>query len=198
MNQFTIWTGRVVPLMNDNIDTDQLLPKQFLKLIDKKGFGKYLFYAWRYLDDDYTANPDFILNQSVYQEASILISGDNFGSGSSREHATWAIADYGFKVIIAGSFGDIFYNNALNNGILPIVQPSSIREVLVNLTPDQEITIDLPGELIRTPVGNFPFTIEQEWKDKLLNGLDDIGMTLTFEELIHQYEQKRPIYWQNG
>lgn len=198
MNQFTIWTGRVVPLMNDNIDTDQLLPKQFLKLIDKKGFGKCLFYAWRYLDDDYTANPDFILNQSVYQGTSILISGDNFGSGSSREHAAWAIADYGFKVIIAGSFGDIFYNNALNNGILPIVQPSSIREVLVNLTPDQEITIDLPEELIRTPVGNFPFTIEQEWKDKLLNGLDDIGMTLMFEELIHQYEQKRPIYWQNG
>ncbi|MDG3132210.1 3-isopropylmalate dehydratase small subunit [Streptococcus suis] len=198
MNQFTIWTGRVVPLMNDNIDTDQLLPKQFLKLIDKKGFGKYLFYTWRYLDDDYTANPDFILNQSVYQGTSILISGDNFGSGSSREHAAWAIADYGFKVIIAGSFGDIFYNNALNNGILPIVQPSSIREVLVNLTPDQEITIDLPEELIRTPVGNFPFTIEPEWKDKLLNGLDDIGMTLTFEELIHQYEQKRPIYWQNG
>lgn len=198
MNQFTIWTGRVVPLMNDNIDTDQLLPKQFLKLIDKKGFGKYLFYTWRYLDDDYTANPDFILNQSVYQGTSILISGDNFGSGSSREHAAWAIADYGFKVIIAGSFGDIFYNNALNNGILPIVQPSSIREVLVNLTSDQEITINLPEELIRTPVGNFPFTIEQEWKDKLLNGLDDIGMTLTFEELIHQYEQKRPIYWQNG
>lgn len=143
MHQFTTWTGTTVPLMNDNIDTDQLLPKQFLKLIDKKGFGKYLLYAWRYLDDNYTDNPDFILNQPEYQGASILISGDNFGAGSSREHAAWALADYGFKVIIAGSFGDIHYNNDLNNGILPIIQPKEVRDQLAQLGPDQEITVDL-------------------------------------------------------
>ncbi|KPA71488.1 isopropylmalate isomerase, partial [Streptococcus suis] len=142
MHQFTTWTGTTVPLMNDNIDTDQLLPKQFLKLIDKKGFGKYLLYAWRYLDDNYTDNPDFILNQPEYQGASILISGDNFGAGSSREHAAWALADYGFKVIIAGYFGDIHYNNDLNNGILPIIQPKEVRDQLAQLAPAQEITVD--------------------------------------------------------
>ncbi len=158
MHQFTTWTGTTVPLMNDNIDTDQLLPKQFLKLIDKKGFGKYLLYAWRYLDDNYTDNPDFILNQPEYQGASILISGDNFGAGSSREHAAWALADYGFKVIIAGSFGDIHYNNDLNNGILPIIQPKEVRDQLAQLAPDQEITVDLANQSIRTPFGNSHLT----------------------------------------
>ncbi|HEM3641144.1 TPA: 3-isopropylmalate dehydratase small subunit [Streptococcus suis] len=197
MHQFTTWTGTTVPLMNDNIDTDQLLPKQFLKLIDKKGFGKYLLYAWRYLDDDYTDNPDFILNQPEYQGASILISGDNFGAGSSREHATWALADYGFKVIIAGSFGDIHYNNDLNNGILPIIQPKEVRDQLAQLAPDQEITVDLADQLIRTPFGEFPFDIEQDWKHKLLNSLDDIDITLQYQDLIAEYELHRPSYWQN-
>ncbi|HEM3614625.1 TPA: 3-isopropylmalate dehydratase small subunit [Streptococcus suis] len=197
MHQFTTWTGTTVPLMNDNIDTDQLLPKQFLKLIDKKGFGKYLLYAWRYVDDNYTDNPDFILNQSAYQGASILISGDNFGAGSSREHAAWALADYGFKVIIAGSFGDIHYNNDLNNGILPIIQPKEVRDQLAQLAPDQEITVDLADQLIRTPFGEFPFDIEQDWKHKLLNGLDDIDITLQYQDLIAEYELHRPSYWQN-
>ncbi|HFU4466780.1 TPA: 3-isopropylmalate dehydratase small subunit [Streptococcus suis] len=197
MHQFTTWTGTTVPLMNDNIDTDQLLPKQFLKLIDKKGFGKYLLYAWRYLDDNYTDNPDFILNQPEYQGASILISGDNFGAGSSREHAAWALADYGFKVIIAGSFGDIHYNNDLNNGILPIIQPKEVRDRLAQLAPDQEITVDLAEQLIRMPFGEFPFDIEQDWKRKLLNGLDDIGITLQYQDLIAEYEGNRPSYWQN-
>ncbi|HEL1930316.1 TPA: 3-isopropylmalate dehydratase small subunit [Streptococcus suis] len=196
MHQFTTWTGTTVPLMNDNIDTDQLLPKQFLKLIDKKGFGKYLLYAWRYLDDNYTDNPDFILNQPEYQGASILISGDNFGAGSSREHAAWALADYGFKVIIAGSFGDIHYNNDLNNGILPIIQPKEVRDQLAQLGPDQEITVDLADQLIRTPFGEFPFDIELDWKHKLLNGLDDIGITLQYQDLIAEYEDNRPSYWQ--
>ncbi|HEL2361405.1 TPA: 3-isopropylmalate dehydratase small subunit [Streptococcus suis] len=196
MHQFTTWTGTTVPLMNDNIDTDQLLPKQFLKLIDKKGFGKYLLYAWRYLDDNYTDNPDFILNQPEYQGASILISGDNFGAGSSREHAAWALADYGFKVIIAGSFGDIHYNNDLNNGILPIIQPKEVRDQLAQLAPDQEITVDLADQLIRTPFGEFPFDIELDWKHKLLNGLDDIGITLQYQDLIAEYEDNRPSYWQ--
>ncbi|MFH6615743.1 3-isopropylmalate dehydratase small subunit [Streptococcus suis] len=197
MHQFTTWTGTTVPLMNDNIDTDQLLPKQFLKLIDKKGFGKYLLYAWRYLDDNYTDNPDFILNQPEYQGASILISGDNFGAGSSREHAAWALADYGFKVIIAGSFGDIHYNNDLNNGILPIIQPKEVRDQLAQLGPDQEITVDLADQLIQTPFGEFPFDIEQDWKYKLLNGLDDIGITLQYQDLIAEYEGNRPSHWQN-
>ncbi len=117
-----------------------------------------MLYAWRYLDDNYTDNPDFILNQPEYQGASILISGDNFGAGSSREHAAWALADYGFKVIIAGSFGDIHYNNDLNNGILPIIQPKEVRDQLAQLGPDQEITVDLADQLIRTPFGNAHLT----------------------------------------
>lgn len=182
--------------MNDNIDTDQILPKQFLKLIDKKGFGKYLMFGWRYLDANYTENPDFIFNQEAYRQATILISGDNFGAGSSREHAAWALADYGFKVIIAGSFGDIHYNNDLNNGILPIVQPLEVRQKLANLDPRQEITINLYDQEIISPVGTFRFDIDKDWKHKLLNGLDDIGITLQYEELITAYENNRPNYWQ--
>lgn len=196
MEPFTVYKGKTVPIMNDNIDTDQLLPKQFLKLIDKKGFGKYLFYEWRYIDKRYTPNPEFILNQPDYREASILISGDNFGAGSSREHAAWALEDYGFKVVIAGSFGDIHYNNELNNGMLPIVQPREVREQLAGLSPEQEITIDLPNQKIITPFGDYSFEIDGQWKHKLVNGLDDIGITLQYEELITAYEKQRPSYWQ--
>ncbi|MGT2756981.1 3-isopropylmalate dehydratase small subunit [Streptococcus ovuberis] len=195
MEPFTIYSGKTVPIMYDNIDTDQLLPKQFLKLIDKKGFGKYLFFDWRYTDKNYTDDPDFILNQPAYQAATILISGDNFGAGSSREHAAWALADYGFKVVIAGSFGDIHYNNELNNGMLPIVQQKEVREQLAQLAPDQEITINLPEQKLLTPFGDFEFEIDGQWKHKLLNGLDDIGITLQYEELITAYEQNRPSYW---
>ena len=195
MEKFTVYKGTTVPLMNDNIDTDQILPKQFLKLIDKKGFGKYLMYAWRYLDSRYTENPDFIFNQEAYRKATILITGDNFGAGSSREHAAWALADYGFKVVIAGSFGDIHYNNELNNGMLPIVQPLEVRQKLANLAADQELTVDLEQQKIISPVGEFSFEIDGEWKHKLLNGLDDIGITLQYEDLISKYEAKRPAYW---
>lgn len=196
MEAFTSYKGTTVPLMNDNIDTDQILPKQFLKLIDKKGFGKYLMYAWRYLDHLYTENPDFIFNKEEYRKASILITGDNFGAGSSREHAAWALADYGFKVVIAGSFGDIHYNNELNNGMLPIVQPREVREKLAQLDPTDEITVDLPNQKIISPVGTFDFEIDGEWKHKLINGLDDIGITLQYEDLIAAYEKNRPAYWQ--
>ncbi|HEL2058405.1 TPA: 3-isopropylmalate dehydratase small subunit [Streptococcus suis] len=198
MEPFTIYKGRTVPLMNDNIDTDQILPKQFLKLIDKQGFGKYLMYAWRYTDHLYTENPEFIFNKEDYRQATILITGDNFGAGSSREHAAWALADYGFKVVIAGSFGDIHYNNELNNGMLPIVQPREVRQKLAQLASDEEITIDLPNQKIITSVGEFAFAIEEEWKYKLINGLDDIGVTLQYEDLISQYERNRPSYWQEG
>lgn len=196
MEKFTVYKGTTVPLMNDNIDTDQLLPKQFLKLIDKKGFGKYLMYSWRYLDDDYTENPNFIFNQEAYRKATILITGDNFGAGSSREHAAWALEDYGFKVVIAGSFGDIHYNNELNNGMLPIVQPIEVREQLANLSPEDEVTVDLPQQKIISPVGEFSFEIDADWKKKLIEGLDDIGITLQFEDLIAEYEKNRPSYWQ--
>lgn len=189
MEKFTIYTGTSVPVMNDNIDTDQIIPKQFLKAIDKKGFGKNLFYEWRYIKD-YDENPDFILNVPKYKKASLLISGDNFGSGSSREHAAWALSDYGFRAIIAGSYSDIFYNNALKNGLLPIKQPRELLNQLTKLSSQEEITIDLPHQLIITSLGDFHFEIDPIWKDKLINGLDDIGITLQYEEAISAYEQK--------
>ena len=125
-----------------------------------------------------------------------MISGDNFGSGSSREHAAWAIKDYGFRAVIAGSFSDIHYNNELKNGILPIVQPLETREILAALSPDEAIEIDLPNQVIKTSKGDFTFDIDAEWKRKLVNGLDDIGITLQYEELITAYEKQRPAYWQ--
>ncbi len=189
MEKFTIYKGTSVPVMNDNIDTDQIIPKQFLKAIDKKGFGKNLFYEWRYLKD-YDENPDFILNAPKYKKASLLISGDNFGSGSSREHAAWALSDYGFRAIIAGSYSDIFYNNALKNGLLPIKQPREVLNQLTKLSSQEEITIDLPHQLIITSLGDFHFEIDPIWKDKLINGLDDIGITLQYEEAISDYKQK--------
>ena len=189
MEKFTIYKGTSVPVMNDNIDTDQIIPKQFLKAIDKKGFGKNLFYEWRYLKD-YDENPDFILNAPKYKKASLLISGDNFGSGSSREHAAWALSDYGFRAIIAGSYSDIFYNNALKNGLLPIKQPREVLNQLTKLSSQEEITIDLPDQLIITSLGDFHFEIDPIWKDKLINGLDDIGITLQYEEAISAYERK--------
>ena len=161
MEKFTVYTGKSVPLMNDNIDTDQLIPKQFLKAVDKKGFGKNLLFEWRYL------------NQPEYRDATILISGDNFGSGSSREHAAWALEDYGFRCVIAGSFSDIHYNNELKNGMLPIVQPLEVRQKLAALPAGEEITIDLPNQVIKSSAGEFPFEIDSEWKRKLVLGLDD-------------------------
>ena len=196
MEKFTVYKGTTVPLMNDNIDTDQIIPKQFLKATDKTGFGKNMFFEWRYLSDGEAENPDFILNHPEYRQATILISGDNFGSGSSREHAAWAIKDYGFRAVIAGSFSDIHYNNELKNGILPIVQPLETREILAALSPDETIEIDLPHQVIKTSKGDFTFEIDDEWKRKLVNGLDDIGITLQYEDLITAYEKQRPAYWQ--
>lgn len=196
MEKFTVYKGTTVPLMNDNIDTDQIIPKQFLKATDKTGFGKNMFFEWRYLSDGEAENPDFILNHPEYRQATILISRDNFGSGSSREHAAWAIKDYGFRAVIAGSFSDIHYNNELKNGILPIVQPIETREILAALSPDETIEIDLPHQVIKTSKGDFTFDIDAEWKRKLVNGLDDIGITLQYEELITAYEKQRPAYWQ--
>ena len=155
MEKFTVYTGKSVPLMNDNIDTDQLIPKQFLKAVDKKGFGKNLMFEWRYLNDDYEENPDFVFNKPEYRDATILVTGDNFGSGSSREHAAWALEDYGFRCVIAGSFSDIHYNNELKNGMLPIVQPLEVRQKLAALPAGEEITIDLPNQVINLQQESF-------------------------------------------
>ncbi|CAM3032714.1 3-isopropylmalate dehydratase small subunit [Lactococcus hircilactis] len=196
MEKFTIYSGTTVPLMNDNIDTDQIIPKQFLKAIDKKAFGQNLFFEWRFLNGDYDENPEFILNQPEYRHAGLLISGDNFGSGSSREHAAWALSDYGFKAVIAGSYSDIFYNNSLKNGLLPIVQPREVLEQLAQLDASEAITIDLPNQTIQCSKGTFPFEIDATWKHKLINGLDDIGITLQYLDQIEKYEKSRPSYWQ--
>ena len=184
MEKFTIYTGTTVPLMNDNIDTDQILPKQFLKLIDKKGFGKYLMYSWRYKDNKYTEDPDFVFNRPEYRKATILITGDNFGAGSSREHAAWALADYGFKVVIAGSFGDIHYNNELNNGMLPIVQSIEVRRKLEQLKPTDEVSVDLEQQKSISPIGELTLEIDGEGIHKLLNSVDDIVITLQYDDLI--------------
>lgn len=195
MEAFTVYTGKTVPFMNDNVDTDQIIPKSYLKRVDKKGFGEFLFDDWRYLADR-TANPDFVLNEPQYQEATILISGDNFGSGSSREHAAWALMDYGFKAVIAGSFSDIFYMNATKNGLLPIALPKDARDTLAALPAEAVIEIDLPAQVVRAGDTVWPFEIDSTWKEKLVKGLDEIGITLQDADLIADYEAKRvPAYW---
>lgn len=182
----TTYTGKVVPLFNDNIDTDQIIPKVHLKRITKSGFGPFAFDEWRYLPDG-TNNPDFNPNKPEYYGATILITGDNFGCGSSREHAAWALKDYGFNIIIAGSFSDIFFMNCTKNGMLPITLGENERKYLAS---QKEITIDLPNQTVSANDNSFNFQIDETWKHKLVNGLDDIAITLEYEDLIEQYENK--------
>lgn len=182
----TTYTGKIVPLFNDNIDTDQIIPKAHLKRITKSGFGPFAFDEWRYLPDG-SDNPDFNPNKPEYAGASILITGDNFGCGSSREHAAWALKDYGFNIIIAGGFSDIFYMNCTKNGMLPIVLDEKTRQYLAT---QEEITIDLPNQKVITKEHSFNFKIDDTWKNKLVNGLDDIAITLQYEDLIEQYEKQ--------
>ncbi|BFQ96480.1 3-isopropylmalate dehydratase small subunit [Enterococcus cecorum] len=193
MEKFTIHTGQSVPLMNDNIDTDQLIPKTYLKRVEKSGFGEFLFDDWRYLADR-SLNPDFILNHPDYQQATILVAGDNFGSGSSREHAAWALMDYGFKAVIAGSFSDIFYMNATKNGLLPIVLDQNAREKIAHLPSNHQLTIDLAAQTVSVGEDTYHFDIDETWKYKLLNGLDEIGITLQSADEITAYEQTIPSY----
>ena len=193
MEKFTIHTGQSVPLMNDNIDTDQLIPKTYLKRVEKSGFGEFLFDDWRYLADR-SLNPDFILNHPDYQGATILVAGDNFGSGSSREHAAWALMDYGFKAVIAGSFSDIFYMNATKNGLLPIVLDQNAREKIAHLPSNNQLTIDLEAQTVSVGEDTYHFDIDETWKYKLLNGLDEIGITLQSADEITAYEQTIPSY----
>ena len=182
----TTYTGKVVPLFNDNIDTDQIIPKVHLKRITKSGFGPFAFDEWRYLPDG-TNNPDFNPNKPEFSGATILITGDNFGCGSSREHAAWALKDYGFNIIIAGSFSDIFFMNYTKNGMLPITLGENERKYLAS---QKEITIDLPNQTVSANDKSFNFQIDETWKHKLVNGLDDIAITLEYEDLIEQYENK--------
>ena len=197
MNPFTTHTGIVAPLDALNVDTDQIIPKQFLKRIERTGYGDFLFFDWRYLADGKTPNPDFEMNAPRYRGASILLTKDNFGCGSSREHAPWALHDYGIRCILAKSYADIFFNNCFNNGMLPIVLPSETIETLfleVRAKEGYQLTIDLPNQKIIKPDGGaIEFNIDPFKKHCLLNGLDQIGLTLMHEDKITAYEKKRGI-----
>jgi 3-isopropylmalate/(R)-2-methylmalate dehydratase small subunit len=203
MEKFNTFTGIVAPLDRANVDTDAIIPKQFLKSIKRSGFGKNLFDEWRYLDhgepgmdvSQRKLNPDFVLNQPRYQGAQILLARDNFGCGSSREHAPWSLQDYGFKVIIAPSFADIFFNNCFKIGLLPIVLKPQVVDSLfteVKAASGYRLSVDLDAQTVTTPSGQqFHFDIDKFRKHCLLNGLDDIGMTLQHAEKIKQFEQRR-------
>lgn len=196
MRPFTRHTGLVLPMDRPNVDTDQIIPKQFLKRIERTGFGRFLFYDWRYLDDG-PDNPQFELNRPEYREASILLARRNFGCGSSREHAAWALEDYGFRVVIAPSFGDIFYNNCFKNGILPIrLDEATVDELFARAAAHDgyQLTIDLENCTITDEHGlSLSFQVDQFRRHCLLNGLDDIALTLEHEDKITAYEKARGI-----
>jgi 3-isopropylmalate/(R)-2-methylmalate dehydratase small subunit len=193
---FTVHRGRVAALDRVNVDTDQIIPKQFLKRIERTGFGPYLFYNWRYEADGRTPRADFELNRPEFQGASILLTGANFGCGSSREHAPWALLDYGFRVLIAPSFADIFYNNCFQNGMLPIVLPAEtvrelFRRVAARGARGYELTVDLEQQTVSDDDGLLlRFDIDPYRRESLLLGLDDIGRTLQLEAAIAAYEAR--------
>lgn len=201
MKPFTSLNALVAPLDRANVDTDAIIPKQFLKSIRRAGFGPYLFDEWRYLDRgepemDCTNRPlnqDFVLNQPQYKEAQILLTRENFGCGSSREHAPWALEDYGFRAIIAPSFADIFYNNCFKNGILPIVLTADVIDSLFQeIEEGYRLTVDLAAQEITTPAGRvIHFDVDETRKERLLNGLDDIALTLQHADEIKAYEAER-------
>ena len=180
----------VTPLDQVNVDTDQIVPKQFLKLVQKSGFGKYLFFNWRY-DENENQKQDFVLNDKKYQNSKILVTGENFGCGSSREHAVWALKDYGFSVIIAPSFADIFYSNCFKNGILPIELEEEIVEKLKH--ESGELEVDLENQILKTSTEQISFDIDSHKKKILLEGLDDISQTLQFKDEISEFEKQSKI-----
>ena len=193
MQPFQTLTATAAKLDQVNVDTDQIIPKQFLKKIERTGFGIHLFHDWRFIDDaGQKLTPDFILNQPRYQGAQILVAGDNFGCGSSREHAPWALLDYGFRSIIAPSFADIFYNNCAKNGILLVALPeASVQQLFTEIEENVgcELTVDLPNQKVQSPKGlEFSFEIDPFVKNRLLNGLDDIGWTLQYQSEIESFE----------
>ena len=198
MEKFITHTGLVAPLDRVNIDTDAIIPKQFLRKIERTGFGKHLFHAWRYTDYDGTKeNPEFVLNKHEFRKATILLTRDNFGCGSSREHAPWALSDYGFRVIIAPSFADIFYNNCIKNGVLLIQLKSEEVEELfqeVNEHHGVSFTAELESKILVSSSGKiYKFNIDSFNKTCLINGLDQIGWAEQFNELIHNYENRLKI-----
>ncbi len=196
---FSRHSGTAAPLDQANVDTDQIIPKQFLTSVSRAGFGRHLFHDWRYLDlDEKELNPDFTLNYPDYAGASILLARENFGCGSSREHAPWALADYGFHVIIATSFADIFYGNCINNQLLPVTLAGADMDILFALVKSQpatEITVDLNHQIVQAEGHRFDFTIADHHKHSLLKGLDAIGQTLELEDKIAAFEAARPA-WQ--
>jgi len=192
IHPFKTFTGLVAPLDKDNVDTDQIIPKQFLKLIERKGFGNYLFFNWRF-DERGEPRSDFILNQQKYKKASILVSRANFGCGSSREHAVWALLDYGIKTVIAESFADIFYNNAYKNGLLLItLKPEEVDEIIRKATENTlYLTVNLEEQKVLEQNGaEYRFEIPKFIKERLLAGLDEIGNTLKHESKISEYESR--------
>ncbi len=203
MNKFETFTGKVCPLDRSNVDTDAIIPKQFLKSIKRSGFGPNLFDEWRYLDhgepgmdnSQRPLNPDFVLNDPRYTGANILLARKNFGCGSSREHAPWALEDYGFRVIIAPSYADIFFNNSFKNGILPIVLDEDIVDEIFRQAGGEQalaLTVDLEGQSLSVPGGAaWKFEVDPFRKHCLLNGLDDIGLTLQHVDEIKAYEAQR-------
>ena len=195
MQNFTVHTGKAVTLDRANVDTDQIIPKQFLKRIERTGFGQFLFFDWRFLDDGTTPNPEFELNKPEAQGASVLLARQNFGSGSSREHAVWALDDYGFRAVIAPSFADIFFNNCFKNGMLPIaLSEADVDELFKRAAenPDYEITVDLENQKVSDKLGfERSFEVDESRRHNMLNGLDDIALTLQHEDKISAYEAAR-------
>lgn len=190
MEPFKKISSIITPLDAVNVDTDQIVPKQFLKLVQKSGFGKYLFYNWRY-DENEKQKSDFVLNNKKYQNSKVLVTGENFGCGSSREHAVWALQDYGFSVIIAPSFADIFYSNCFKNGILPIKLDEKLVQKLKNET--ETIEVDLSRQQIKTEKEKIHFEINSHKKKVLLEGLDDIAQTLKYENKILEFEKNSKV-----
>lgn len=203
MEKFTVHTGLVIPLDRSNVDTDAIIPKQYLKSIQRTGFGPTLFDDWRYLEpgepgmdhSKRTPNPDFVLNAPRYAGASVLLARENFGCGSSREHAVWALTDYGIRAVIAPSYADIFFNNSFKNGLLPLTLPAEVIDQLfveAQATEGYQLTVNLEAQQVVTPSGTeFAFSIDEFRKYCLLNGLDDIGLTLQHAADIRAYEEKR-------
>jgi 3-isopropylmalate/(R)-2-methylmalate dehydratase small subunit len=196
MTPFTVHTGLVLPLDRSDVDTDQLMPKQFLKRIERTGFGQYLFFDWRFRDDG-SPNPDFELNRPQYAGATVLLARRNFGCGSSREHAPWGLADYGFRVLIAPSFADIFYNNCFKNGMLPVpLDSAAVDDLFARAAahPGYKLTVDLETRTITDEHGlSLSFEVDDFRRHCLLNGLDDIGLTLEHEDKIAAYERAHAI-----
>jgi 3-isopropylmalate/(R)-2-methylmalate dehydratase small subunit len=202
MQPFTVAAGTVAPLDRANVDTDAIIPKQYLKSIRRTGFGPFLFDDWRYLDPGDLSidparrrpNPDFVLNRPEHRGASLLLARENFGCGSSREHAVWALADHGFRCVVAPSFADIFFSNCCKNGFLPVVLPAAAVEALfqaVAADPQLRVTVDLPAQQVRWPGGVAAFDMDPLRKQKLVEGLDEIGLTLQHADAIRAYEARR-------